>query len=211
MNIVKKRGLKMQEKIDWEWDKLLEKSKINNSKKILKKSEKNREKELQNISEIVEKELDEIQELVNSKIETDLKIAEIEIVEGLKLNKNLEKIESYVKLDLEKDIDYKINQVERESQHFLDEHFDNLYNEILEMIEENQGNRNIKISYLNSEIRKKVKKLKSKENEIKKLEKEMLRKLLIYSNEEARKKWAKERNEKDKIRKKETKKKKKKR
>ena len=33
----------MQEKIDWEWDKLLEKSKINNSKKILKKSEKNRE------------------------------------------------------------------------------------------------------------------------------------------------------------------------
>lgn len=155
-----------------------------------------KEKKIEEIKNIAENEIDEIQKRLNEKIDADLEVSKIEITKTFNMKDTLEEAENYVKFYLKEEIDEKIEYIRSKNQQFLLERFDELYENILEIIKENLEKKGGKLSFINLRIRKVLKNIRKEENEIEKMKKELFFKILHYSNEEVRKKWREERKEK---------------
>lgn len=160
---------------------------------------------LQNIKNLLEIRTNEIENSINKKLESEFKKSEnkiVKILEG-KAYGSLENIEVYVSQSLEKDMIQKISEIKEKNKKFVNVNFNDLFSEVKLIIKNysEELNQSNKISFFDSEIKRKIEDFKSEKDEIEKLKREIFYKKMNYNNQKIREQWAIEKSEKYKVKK----------
>ena len=160
---------------------------------------------LQDIKNLLEIRTNEIENSINKKLESELKKSENKIIKFLeeKSYQSLENIETYVSQFLEKDMIQNLEDIKERNKKFLNTNFSDLFLEVKLIIKNysEEVNQTSKISFFDSEIKRKIEDFKSEKDEIEKLKKEIFYKKMDYNNEKIREKWEIQKFEKFKMKK----------
>ena len=160
---------------------------------------------LQDIKNLLEIRTNEIENSINKKLESELKKSENKIIKFLeeKSYQSLENIETYVSQFLEKDMIQNLEDIKERNKKFLNTNFSDLFLEVKLIIKNysEEVNQTSKISFFDSEIKRKIEDFKSEKDEIEKLKKEIFYKKIDYNNEKIREKWEIQKFEKFKMKK----------
>lgn len=153
-----------------EWELTPEARKNKGYQKIIETLKENRNKNLKNIKNFIEASANDIRKKINKKLETDLLKVEDEIINILnRESNNVQNIENYINQFLKLDIQYKIEDVKKNNNNFLNISFDNLFSDALLEVQNYIGvtNKNTKntVSF-NTRIRVNMKNFQEDENEI---------------------------------------------
>ena len=167
--------------------------------------EKQKINKLQDIKNLLEVRTDEIANSINKKLESELRKSENKIIRILeeKSYQSLENIETYVSQFLEKDMIQNLEDIKERNKKFLYTNFNDLFLEVKLIIKNysEELNQTNKISFFDSEIKRKIEDFKSEKDEIEKLKKEIFYKKMDYNNEKTREKWEIQKFEKFKTKK----------
>lgn len=167
--------------------------------------EKQKINKLQDIKNLLEVRTDEIANSINKKLESELRKSENKIIRVLeeKSYQSLENIETYVSQFLEKDMIQNLEDIKERNKKFLYTNFNDLFLEVKLIIKNysEELNQTNKISFFDSEIKRKIEDFKSEKDEIEKLKKEIFYKKMDYNNEKTREKWEIQKFEKFKTKK----------